>query len=210
MILIIKMKEGYSNQAEKKILHAAMELFGELGFYGTKTQMVADKAVVNKALLHYYFKNKECLFEAVLSFLYREWIKEVNNALSTKQTIDEAIVAFFKMQLIFNEKYPSFKILFSIEKQKQPDVFKRLKLKINDFSIMQKWEFIVSQSQHKSINSQYLWEFITSLSLLEIINNIDLEITSTNNNITNFNELSNSIQIIANALNHNNKHFIKI
>jgi len=52
--------------AEERILRAAREVFIECGLAGTRMQTIADRAGANKALLHYYFRSKERLYEAVL------------------------------------------------------------------------------------------------------------------------------------------------
>jgi len=50
---------------EDRILKAAKEVFIAKGFDGARMQEIADTAEINKALLHYYFRNKDKLFEAV-------------------------------------------------------------------------------------------------------------------------------------------------
>jgi AcrR family transcriptional regulator len=50
---------------EVKILSAAKEVFIAKGYDGARMQEIADKAQINKALLHYYFRSKEKLFKAV-------------------------------------------------------------------------------------------------------------------------------------------------
>lgn len=47
------------------LLNVAAQIFYEKGFHGARTQEIADRAGVNKAMLHYYFRNKEQLFDAV-------------------------------------------------------------------------------------------------------------------------------------------------
>lgn len=50
---------------DDKILEAAKEVFISKGYDGARMQEIADWAGINKALLHYYFRSKEKLFEAV-------------------------------------------------------------------------------------------------------------------------------------------------
>ncbi|MBX7107433.1 MAG: TetR/AcrR family transcriptional regulator [Chitinophagales bacterium] len=50
---------------EQKILSAARKVFLLRGMHGARMQEIADTAGINKALLHYYFRNKNRLFEAV-------------------------------------------------------------------------------------------------------------------------------------------------
>lgn len=52
------------------ILEAADELFGASGFDAVSTREIAERAGVNKALIHYHFKNKDDLFAAVLDRYY--------------------------------------------------------------------------------------------------------------------------------------------
>jgi TetR/AcrR family transcriptional regulator len=49
-----------------RILAAAVRQFSASGLAGARTEQIADEAGVNKALLYYYFKNKEDLYAAAL------------------------------------------------------------------------------------------------------------------------------------------------
>jgi AcrR family transcriptional regulator len=51
--------------SEEKIIQAARLVFMRKGFAGARMQDIADEAGINKALLHYYFRNKEKLFEVI-------------------------------------------------------------------------------------------------------------------------------------------------
>ena len=53
------------SETETHILDAARKVFVQNGFDGTTMQMIADESGINKALLHYYFRSKDRLFEAV-------------------------------------------------------------------------------------------------------------------------------------------------
>ncbi|MEO6878959.1 MAG: TetR/AcrR family transcriptional regulator [Gemmatimonadaceae bacterium] len=52
-------------ETERKILDAAHVVFVRRGTGGARMQEIADDAGVNKALLHYYFRNKQRLADAV-------------------------------------------------------------------------------------------------------------------------------------------------
>ncbi len=55
----------FNTETEIKIINAATEIFIQKGKEGARMQEIADKAGINKALLHYYFRSKEKLFEKV-------------------------------------------------------------------------------------------------------------------------------------------------
>ncbi|MGZ6540298.1 MAG: TetR/AcrR family transcriptional regulator, partial [Bacteroidia bacterium] len=59
------MKQLTDTSTEGKILEAAKEVFMKYGLYGARMQDIADTAGINKALLHYYFRNKEKLFDKI-------------------------------------------------------------------------------------------------------------------------------------------------
>jgi AcrR family transcriptional regulator len=54
-----------TNNKEQIILEVAEKLFIEKGYAGTKTTDIAKEAGVNHALLHYYFRTKENLFNQI-------------------------------------------------------------------------------------------------------------------------------------------------
>ena len=52
---------------EQRILQAARTVFVRSGTAGARMQEIAEEAGVNQALLHYYFRSKERLSEAVFA-----------------------------------------------------------------------------------------------------------------------------------------------
>jgi AcrR family transcriptional regulator len=52
---------------EEKILASAKKIFYQKGLKGARMQEIADDAGVNKAMLHYYFRSKQKLFDQVFS-----------------------------------------------------------------------------------------------------------------------------------------------
>ena len=55
-----------ADQSRDRILHAAIREFSEHGLAGARTGAIAAAARVNKALLYYYFRDKEALYVASL------------------------------------------------------------------------------------------------------------------------------------------------
>ena len=53
-------------ETRRIILATAAGIFAETGLAGARTDVIARTAGVNKALLYYYFKSKEALYEAVI------------------------------------------------------------------------------------------------------------------------------------------------
>lgn len=61
-------------KTREAILVAAIDEFAERGFAGARTESIAKSAAVNKAMLHYYYHDKETLYNAVLDTLYGSFV----------------------------------------------------------------------------------------------------------------------------------------
>lgn len=55
--------------AREKMLHAALDVFGRLGFDGATTRMLAQQAGMNLGAIPYYFGSKEDLYAQAASYL---------------------------------------------------------------------------------------------------------------------------------------------
>lgn len=117
------MTSSKDNTTEQKILEAAEEIFHEKGYDGARMQEIADKATINKGLLHYYFKSKDLLFEAIFNAALRRMVTNLNSILlmenSLEEKIDLIIDAYMNM-LARNSALPRFVIN---ELNKDPDKF---------------------------------------------------------------------------------------
>ena len=73
---------GKPEESRAAILKAAVEEFAREGVAGARTDAIARSAGVNKALLYYYFKDKESLYQAVLDEVFSGARAAVHAALS--------------------------------------------------------------------------------------------------------------------------------
>lgn len=79
---------------EGKILEAAQKVFQKKGLAGARMQDIADEAGINKALLHYYFRSKEKLFELVLEDAMGRVIPPVVEIWESEGSLHEKIERF--------------------------------------------------------------------------------------------------------------------
>lgn len=61
-----KPKPESDPSTEDKIKHAARQVFHQKGFAATRTRDIAEAAGINLALLNYYFRSKEKLFDLIM------------------------------------------------------------------------------------------------------------------------------------------------
>jgi TetR/AcrR family transcriptional regulator len=62
---------------EQKIMEAAKTVFHLKGYEGARMQEIADEAGINKALLHYYFRSKVNLFDAVFQSTFKDLLSKL-------------------------------------------------------------------------------------------------------------------------------------
>ena len=68
------------------VLKAAEEAFAKKGFDGARIDRIAREAKVNKAMIYYFFKSKEQLFDAVVDDVYSHLERAIGAA--TKHSTD--------------------------------------------------------------------------------------------------------------------------
>jgi TetR/AcrR family transcriptional regulator len=79
---------------EEKILAAAKQIFMESGLDGARMQDIADKAGINKALLHYYFRSKDKLFERIFMEEAQKFMPKVTSIMLSDMPLFEKIEKF--------------------------------------------------------------------------------------------------------------------
>lgn len=98
---------------EEKIFIAARNVFHKKGFSGARMQEIADEAGINKAMLHYCFKNKELLFQAVFKNAFGQLAPQINEIFNSNESVFEKIKKFTNSYISFviqNPYLPAFVI----------------------------------------------------------------------------------------------------
>ena len=97
---------------EEKIKAAAKKLFTQKGFSATKTRDIAEEAGINLALLNYYFRSKEKLFELImwenLSLFMGVLIEDIKNTPRSFEDQLDFIVGKYIDMLLANPDLPFF------------------------------------------------------------------------------------------------------
>src|SRR5690606_14988663 len=78
-----KKVKNLDTSTEEKIIQAARKVFMQKGYVATRTRDIAEEAGINLALLNYYFRSKEKLFQLImvekLQLLFSVILPIVNN-----------------------------------------------------------------------------------------------------------------------------------
>ncbi|MCX6280423.1 MAG: TetR/AcrR family transcriptional regulator [Bacteroidetes bacterium] len=116
---------------EEKILEAARLVFHQKGFNGARMQEIADLAGMNKALLHYYFRNKESLFEKVFNETFAQMASKMSEIFLSEMTLMSKIQIFINFYLNFISRH-SFVVQFIINAlHDKPEQLREIILKQN-------------------------------------------------------------------------------
>ncbi len=155
-------------QTEEKIFEAAKEVFAERGMDGARMQEIADRAGINKSLLHYYFRTKEKLFSAVFDDLAEMIFMKFAQIFSRDLPFEEKIRHFFSEHIDFLKANPGLPLFILSEINRSPDRMKKLTEKINYNSL---WETalkditsgsLVYQNRNMHINPADIPQLVTT------------------------------------------------
>ena len=119
------MKQLKDNSTEEKILDAAKEVFMKYGLYGARMQDIADTAGINKALLHYYFRNKEKLFDRIFETALSRYFDNAQVFDNNDQPVKERIFQYVSKIIDFYAEYPQMSMFIIKEIGHNPDLFKQ-------------------------------------------------------------------------------------
>jgi len=88
--------------AEQKIKEAARKLFTQKGFDAVKTRDIAEEAGLNLALLNYYFRSKQKLFDLIMIENMQQFIQTIVLRISESDTgvaekVEKVVIAYIDM-----------------------------------------------------------------------------------------------------------------
>jgi TetR/AcrR family transcriptional regulator len=86
-------------RTEQRILDAAHTVFVRRGTAGARMQDIAKEAGVNQALLHYYFRSKERLSEAVFRRAATELLPRVVQVMSSEADLEKKVAQVVQLEL---------------------------------------------------------------------------------------------------------------
>ena len=128
-------------KTEDKIVEAAKTVFVEKGMDGARMQEIANEAGINKALLHYYFRTKDKLFEKVFTILFKDVFAVFEQAISEEIGFEQFLEGFITNYLKLLKSKPFIPHFVIHELNRKP-------------------ERIVELMQNFSFNKQNLFDLI--------------------------------------------------
>ena len=102
-------------QSQQAILDAATREFATAGLAGARTDAIANAAGVNKALLYYYFHDKEGLYGAVLHHAMGDLLQQVTAVLESDRPASYRLLAYVATHFNFVAAHPEYRRLMQFE-----------------------------------------------------------------------------------------------
>jgi TetR/AcrR family transcriptional regulator len=118
------------NATEEKILNAAEQVFMKQGYDGSRMQAIADLAGINKAMLHYYFRSKDQLFERIFKEKFSSFFPTIEELLEVEMSFTEKICLFAEKYIDFLIKNPYLPHFVLNSLHKNPEFAKNLPLQL--------------------------------------------------------------------------------
>lgn len=157
---------------ESNILEAAKRVFQNKGMDGARMQEIADKAGINKAMLHYYFRSKQLLFEAVFKNAFSLLAPQLNAILNDDSSIEDKIKNFTHNYISFVIKHPYLPNFIIQELNRNPNFIFKFQA-FSGFPSIEKFkqqvELEIEKGNLKPISAEQLFINIMALNIFPFV-----------------------------------------
>ncbi|HTJ12263.1 MAG TPA: TetR/AcrR family transcriptional regulator [Dinghuibacter sp.] len=110
---------------EDIIRNSARKVFTAKGFSGARMQDIADEAGINRALLHYYFRSKERLFEVIFDEAFNRFLGTVQPIMVADIPLFEKIEQLVEAEIALCEAHPCNAMFIMHEMMQNPAIMER-------------------------------------------------------------------------------------
>jgi len=140
-----------SKNTEQKIFDAATELFLENGVDRTSVRDIASKAKINLALMNYYFRSKENLFDAILTQLVQNNTKKLIKVLDSDLPLEDKIRDYVHLYISLLAENPLLVSFFMSTLHRSRDRITKLKAISSLYSTEKFTQQIIEESKSGKI-----------------------------------------------------------
>jgi len=109
------MRSQTYTETEEQIFDAALKVFSMKGRDGARMQEIAKVAGINQALLHYYFRSKEKLYETVFAHVFEEFTSAARTPFEENLPFDQFLETFIDRLISIHAAHPEISRLWVLE-----------------------------------------------------------------------------------------------
>jgi AcrR family transcriptional regulator len=110
------------DSTEQIILAAATKIFTQKGYAAARMEDIAKEAGINRALLHYYFRSKEKMFEIIFEEKFRDFFKGVWLIVGSSVPLFDKIRAIIDHEITTLSKHPDLPLFIVSEVARDPEL----------------------------------------------------------------------------------------
>jgi AcrR family transcriptional regulator len=156
-------------QTEERIFDAATDVFTKKGMDGARMQDIANQAGINKSLLHYYYRSKDRLFDAVFEKIAGKMFSKFAPVFDENLTLEDKIRFFFREHISFLQKNPRLPAFLLNEINRNPARIKRV---IRNIDIDKLWTTIANQHKEEleryNITKESIPQLMTTIAAISV------------------------------------------
>ncbi len=115
------MPKSETKPSEELILNAAVKVFTRKGYTGARMEEIAREAGINRALLHYYFRDKETMFNIIFETKFKEFFTGMFGVFQSNASLTEKIRSIIDHEITVLSKHPDLARFVIMEIAQQPD-----------------------------------------------------------------------------------------
>jgi TetR/AcrR family transcriptional regulator len=127
---------------EELILEAAVKVFTRRGFAATRTEDIAKEAGISRTLLHYYYRDKQSIFDLIFETSFQEFFKGVFLIIQSDRPLLEKIQAIVDHEINTLSRHQDLPRFIIMEVAQQPERLLQhgQKMNMNPRVMIQKFE----------------------------------------------------------------------
>jgi AcrR family transcriptional regulator len=156
-------------QTEEKIFEAATDVFVEKGMDGARMQDIATHAGINKALLHYYFRTKDKLFNKVFEKIAGRMFSKFAPVFDENLSLEDKIRFFFDAHISFLKDNPRLPGFILNEINRNPARIKKL---LSTIEFRKIWTLLYAQHKNEldkyNISEENLPQIMTTIASMSV------------------------------------------
>lgn len=188
------MNSTKKDNTEDKILAAAQNVFIQKGMDGARMQEIANEAGINKALLHYYFRTKEKLFDAIFKKVFNKILPNLMVMVESDKPIEQKLGVFIESYIDLLQKNPFLPTFILKEMNRNPDLLASMikNTGVNPSKIFAMFEREMDAGRIRRMDPRDLLINILSMSIFPIASKPLMTIMFFENDKKAYNEFINS------------------
>ena len=168
-----KAKIEVTASTEFKIKEAARVVFTRKGYAATRTRDIAEESGYNLALINYYFRSKEKLFEIIMIESLQSFVNSVlgivNDPLTTLQEKIQLLISYYIDMLIDNPGLPIF--IFNAVHSNPGLLIEKVGININhdEVYLVKQWKELLASGKMKGVDPVQMILNVLGLTLFPFI-----------------------------------------